>query len=315
MIGAYQPRSRRSQMADRLEDWRRALVHALNTAVLRGAGAALFLASVAGFAALLSYSANDASLNNASSGEASNLLGGLGATAADLLLQTFGLAAVAALLPPCVWGARALLGRGITNAVWRAVAWPTGAVLMAAGFGLIPAPFTLPARSGGLIGEALVGILGHLRVHWIGIVIPLAALLVSLPLAFFATGLRFRHVVNAATRTPALVARTASWIRMPAFFTRHDKDEVVDDEEYEDTEEYDDDEEGDYGLGVKPEPVAARTGKASGRVRREENRKAAAKPKPPRQPAFNLASGEYQLPALGLLAEPVRLHDATSLSD
>jgi len=310
MIGAYQPRSRRSQMADRLDDWRRTLVHTLNTAVLRGAGAALFLGAIAGFAALLTYNPNDVSLNNATSGEPSNLLGGLGATAADLLLLTFGLAAVAALLPPCVWGIRALLGHGITKAAWRALAWPAGAVLMAAGFGLIPPPLTLPARTGGVIGEALAGIFRHVHIHWIGIVIPLLLLLASLPLAFFATGLRFRHVWAAAAGTPARVARATSWMRRPVRFVRADEAEEDDEDG-----DYEDDDEGDYGLAVTPEPVAARAGKSAGRVKREENRKAAAKPKPPRQPAFNLASGEYQLPALGLLAEPVRLHDATSLSD
>ena len=53
--------------------------------------------------------ADDPSLNNATVSEPTNLLGGLGATAADLLLQTFGLAALAALAAACRLGrARAL---------------------------------------------------------------------------------------------------------------------------------------------------------------------------------------------------------------
>ena len=60
--------------------------------------------------ALLSYSSDDASLNNANLREASNWLGPLGAVAADLLLQIFGWAALAFLAPLLVWGARALRG-------------------------------------------------------------------------------------------------------------------------------------------------------------------------------------------------------------
>ena len=61
MVGAYQPRSPRRQMADRIADWKRALGQAMRAALLRGAGALLLLASVAGFVALLSYNANDPS--------------------------------------------------------------------------------------------------------------------------------------------------------------------------------------------------------------------------------------------------------------
>src|SRR5271154_4795462 len=173
MIGAYQPRTRRGQMADTLADWRHAFVHAMNMALLRGAGGVLFLGAAAGSVALLSYNANDPTLNNAASGEPTNLLGGLGATAADLLLLTFGLAAVAALLPPAIWGARALFGRNITNAVARAIAWPAGTVLLAAGLGFFPSPFTLPAKTGGLIGLGLSRILAHAHESWISIAVPL----------------------------------------------------------------------------------------------------------------------------------------------
>ena len=54
--------------------------------------------------------------------------------------------------------------------------------------------------------------------------------------------------------------------------------------------------------------------KIVGRIKREAMRREA-KIKTARQPALNLAEGEYQLPPLGLLAEPVRQHDATALTD
>ena len=60
---------------------------------------------------------------------------------------------------------------------------------------------------------------------------------------------------------------------------------------------------------MAPEPLGAR----GSRVKREEPRKVQAKRA--KQPALNLDSGEYQLPALGLLNEPVHAGDSTTLSD
>src|SRR5581483_9937252 len=86
-----------------------------------------------------------------------------------------------------------------------------------------------------------------------------------------------------------------------------------------DTEDFEDGDESAYALSEAPEPMAASTDdtRTQSRVRREEARRiaAAANLKRPRQPALNLSSGEYQLPALGLLAEPVHLHDRSGLSD
>src|SRR5512143_534655 len=152
--GVYQPRSRSAAMADALADARRSLARLTHMLIVRGAGVLLFLSTAAALLALLSYDSRDASLNNATGTEPSNLLGGLGATAADILLQAFGLAAIAALAPPLVWGVRAMMGRHLSHTMGRAFAWPLGSVLCAAGLGLVPAPLTLPAGTGGLIGIA-----------------------------------------------------------------------------------------------------------------------------------------------------------------
>ena len=319
-IGVYQPRSRRSRMADRVEDLRRRMEAVLRAAATRGAGAALFVGSAAGFLALLSYNPNDPSLNNAASGDATNLLGGFGATAADILLQAFGIAAVGVLLPPCVWGARALMGRGVTHAMWRAAAWPFGGLLLAAGLGALPQPILLPAGTGGLVGLVAQAILARtIADHsgWLLAAIPVAMILLGLPLAYFATGWKFRTVWNGARAMPALFARVASFARKPEIRAARDESEDEEDQfdeddfEPEDTEDADD----NFGLDVKPEPFAARGAQSSGRIKREEHRKAPARPKSARQPALNLGQSEYQLPALGLLAEPVRLHERTALSD
>jgi len=328
MVGAYQPRTRRSQMADTLADWRHAFVQAMNAAMLRGAGALLFVAATAGFIALLSYNPDDPTLNNAASGDTSNWLGGPGATAADLLLLAFGFGAIAALLPPAVWGARALFGRNLSNPALRAIAWPSGAVLLAAGASLFPAPFTLPAKSGGVIGITVSRSLAHIHPDWVATTASLAVLIAGFALCVIATGIRFRALWLAFAAVPVAVAHVGSFLRVPEFFARNDEEEEEeedDDEEYEEEEDREDedyeegeedeegdDEEGDYGLDVRPEPIASRR---ASRVKREEPRKVAARPKTDGQRALDLGQSEYQLPALGLLAEPVKQHEATALSD
>ena len=93
---------------------------------LRGAGLTLFLAAAAALIALVTYASDDASLNNANVRDVANWLGPLGAVAADLMLQIFGLAATAFLAPLFVWGARALRGKSLKYAMWRLVAWCAG---------------------------------------------------------------------------------------------------------------------------------------------------------------------------------------------
>src|ERR1700733_8084600 len=109
MAGVYQPRSRGAAMSDALAEARIALARLLQLAILRGAGLVVLLATLAVGVALAPYTASDPSLNNATGKAASNWLGPLGATAADVLLQAFGIAAFAFLAPLAVWGARALL--------------------------------------------------------------------------------------------------------------------------------------------------------------------------------------------------------------
>src|SRR3984957_2523273 len=103
-------------------------------------------------------------------------------------------------------------------------------------------------------------------------------------------------------------------IHMPEMLTRERYDHGEDEDgDFESEDESDDHA---YGLAIAPEPIAGHDDdRRSSRVKREEARRGPLKTKTPRQPALNLAESEYQLPALGLLAEPVRLHDAAALSD
>src|ERR1700677_2622123 len=164
--GVYHPRARGGAMSDALADAKRAMNRLMRMLALRGAGLVLILAGLAGLATLVSYSPDDASLNNANLRDASNWLGPLGAVTADLLLQIFGFAVLAFLAPILVWGLRALTGKALKYAMWRLLAWPLGTVTVAAGLSLLPPPASLPAGAGGMIGIAAAGLANHAAQVW-----------------------------------------------------------------------------------------------------------------------------------------------------
>jgi len=319
--GVYQPRSRSAAMADALADARRSLVRLLHLVIVRGAGLLLLVSGLAALVALLSYDSGDASINNATGTAPANLLGGLGATAADILLQAFGLAAVFVLTPLLTWGFVAMRGRTLRRVFWRGFAWPMGTVLVAAGLGVFPALTSLPAGDGGLIGIAVTKLSAHVgqvyRQEWLGIALPLLLLAAGLPLAFLATGLRLKPILRGLGNIPAGAWWLGSKVKMPSFARKepsfdYDAD---DDDEHEQPDDGDDDDA--YALDTAPEPIAATrlAERRESRIKREEARRMAVAPKRVKQPALDLASDDYELPALGLLAEPVVVHDATAQSD
>ncbi|HEY2035080.1 MAG TPA: DNA translocase FtsK 4TM domain-containing protein [Rhizomicrobium sp.] len=326
-MGVYQPRTRKAAFADAMTDARLKLGRALSVVALRGAGLLLFLASAAALIALATYNSADGSINNATGADPTNLLGGLGATAADLLLQTFGIAALAFLAPPAFWGVRAMTGKHLSYAIWRAFAWFLGTLFVAAGLGLVTGPDSLPTKgAGGLIGLAAVGLSNHAAnfygAHWLGTALPLLLLLVGLPLAFLATGIHFFRFMRGVANVPAffLWAHERTMGAVQELRDRRPKSYLHDDDDHNYDDEDEDDGDG-YELKIRPEPIAAVPGVDTGvehksalRVKREDLKKVAPL-KPAKQPALNLVSSEYQLPALGLLAEPVRVTDNSDITD
>ena len=323
--GVYHPRAKGGAMSDALADAKRAMNRLTRMVALRGAGLALVLAATAALIALISYSSGDASLNNANVNDVGNGLGPLGAVAADLMLQIFGIAALAFLAPLFVWGARALRGKSVKYAMWRLVAWPLGTITVAAGLGLFPQPASLPAGAGGMIGIAAHGLSAHAAQVWqlpmLSWALPLGLLLAGLPLAFLATGLRLMPIVAGVQSIPASAIWLWGLVKRPDFGSQHHHDDE-DDVDHE----YDDDDEGAYHLdegedspgAVRPEPIAATrlAERQKTRVKRDMRTLATATGKrADKQPALNLASGDYELPALGLLAEPVAVKDTHTLSD
>jgi len=323
--GVYHPRAKGGAMSDALADAKRAMNRLTRMVALRGAGLTLVLAAFAALVALASYSSSDASLNNANVNDVGNWLGPLGAVAADLMLQIFGIAALAFLAPLFVWGGRALRGKSIKYAMWRLVAWPLGTITVAAGLGLFPQPATLPAGAGGMIGIAAHGLSMHAAQVWqmpmLSWALPLGLLLAGLPLAFLATGLRLMPIVAGVQAIPSGAAWLWDLVKKPNFGSSNHHDDDEDDADHE----YEDDDEGAYHLGddeespgaIRPEPIAATrlAERQSNRVKRDMRGTEKPAKRADKQPALNLASGDYELPALGLLAEPVAVKDTHTLSD
>jgi DNA segregation ATPase FtsK/SpoIIIE, S-DNA-T family len=320
--GVYHPRARGGAMSDALTDAKLAMNRLVRMLAMRGAGLALVLAACMALLALVSYSADDASLNNANLREVANWLGPLGAVAADLLLQIFGLAALAFLAPLFVLGARALRGKSLKYAMWRLLAWPLGTITVAAGLGLLPQPTSLPAGVGGMIGIAASGLSVHAAQVWhtpsLSWALPLGLLLVGLPLAFLATCLRFMPLVRGVMGVPAAARWAAGLIKKPDFempWGHHDDDDGEHEYEEEDEGAYHLDEDNNEPGSVVPQSVAATRLAERQKSRVKRDTRTASPKRAEKQTALNLANGEYQLPSLDLLTEAPPVKDTHTLSD
>jgi S-DNA-T family DNA segregation ATPase FtsK/SpoIIIE len=109
-------------------------------------------------AALLSWSAADPSLNHAASAPVHNLLGRPGAIVADVAMQFFGVACVAALIAPAFWGWRLIAEKRVDRVRGKFALWLVGAIAAAGCASLLPAPasWPLPTGLGGVVGDAVL---------------------------------------------------------------------------------------------------------------------------------------------------------------
>jgi DNA segregation ATPase FtsK/SpoIIIE, S-DNA-T family len=121
-------------------------------------GVALVAATAALSLALLTWSVQDPSLNHATSGPARNALGAPGAIVADLIMQMFGLAAVALLAPMAIWGWRLLTKHRLDKIGWRLCLWLLGGLAVAGFASLLPVTsrWPLPGGLGGVLGDAIL---------------------------------------------------------------------------------------------------------------------------------------------------------------
>ncbi|MBI3435513.1 MAG: DNA translocase FtsK, partial [Proteobacteria bacterium] len=108
--------------------------------------------------ALASWSVGDPSLSHATGAPPRNLLGYPGAIVADLLMQLFGLAAIALILPLTFWGWRLFGHRGLDRHGIRVMIWFVATALAAGFASCLPksAKWPLPTGLGGVVGDALL---------------------------------------------------------------------------------------------------------------------------------------------------------------
>jgi DNA segregation ATPase FtsK/SpoIIIE, S-DNA-T family len=120
----------------------------------RAVGGLLIAIAVIGWVSLLTWSVGDPNLNRATSGSASNLFGRVGASIADVLMQTLGLASIALFLPVAVWGV--LIASGERFRSRRSLLlWAVGLVLIASALSILPQPkgWVLTHGLGGVVGD------------------------------------------------------------------------------------------------------------------------------------------------------------------
>ena len=124
----------------------------------RGAGLALFASVAFTLAALGTWNVDDPSFSHATANPVTNAMGYAGAVVSDLLMQFFGLASVAALVPAVIWGFLFASARGIDRMGRRAAAWFGAALLFAAIAGCLSPPPTwpLPTGLGGVFGDMVL---------------------------------------------------------------------------------------------------------------------------------------------------------------
>lgn len=150
--------------------WRDAVATTARRLAIRLTGLSMIIASIGCVIALATHNANDPSWNNASASEAQNALGTWGASIADILLQTLGLASWVAVLPPLLWGVWLVDGRVGLKLASRTASWLFAIVALATCASLLSmeAFSEQQAGAGGAVGltvfETFAGFIGSLGI-------------------------------------------------------------------------------------------------------------------------------------------------------
>jgi S-DNA-T family DNA segregation ATPase FtsK/SpoIIIE len=121
-------------------------------------GLALMALMAAVALSLATWSVDDPSLNNATSGAVANWLGRPGAMVADLLMQLIGLGVIALLFPPLVWSLRLVRFHIFDRGALKLGLWIVAIAATAAVGSALPATprWPLPTGMGGVIGDGLL---------------------------------------------------------------------------------------------------------------------------------------------------------------
>lgn len=121
-------------------------------------GLALIALATALVLATASFDPSDPSLNTAGGGKVNNLMGYPGAVAADVALQTFGLAVSVVVIALIAWGLRLLRRKAVPLALQRVAVMALVLIVAALAFEAIPAPESWPLNPGlgGLVGRQML---------------------------------------------------------------------------------------------------------------------------------------------------------------
>ncbi len=178
--------------------------------VVEAFGIGLCLIALVLAVALWGYDVNDPSLNHATSASSNNPLGRLGATVADLSLQTIGLSIWLAVLVLPVWGIRLIVDR-VPSWAWLSVAALPPALLALAAY---LATLEVPPTDSWPYLVGLGGVVGDFALHRlepaVGVNYPLYAALGTLGLAPLAIGVSIGEAVSGVRN---LLGLTSQWER------------------------------------------------------------------------------------------------------
>ncbi len=110
--------------------------------------------------ALATWSVQDPSLSHATDLRTKNWLGYPGAIASDFLMQLFGIAAIAVVLPIGVLGWQIVTHRPVYHLRFRVLTWLLGVSFSAAAAACLPVTsgWPLPASLGGVLGDAIMSL-------------------------------------------------------------------------------------------------------------------------------------------------------------
>ncbi|MBW8619381.1 MAG: DNA translocase FtsK 4TM domain-containing protein [Hyphomicrobiales bacterium] len=127
-------------------------------------GIITLVAVIATSIALVTWSAQDPSLNQAINRPVNNFMGHPGAILSDILMQLFGLASLALVAPAGFLGLKLVNATKINYIRWRLFFWVIGALSTAAILGALPiiGSWPLPIGLGGIVGDAILAFIASL---------------------------------------------------------------------------------------------------------------------------------------------------------